>query len=258
MAIALCLVVFSGATFAQNGNGNGNGAANGTPFQELQDQIDDLQALVLALQIADSVPIALTVDCGLGQTITAALASAADSDAPLTITVLGICEESVRIRRDDVTIVGGEPNAGLKSVGFGFAMINGTSRILIDSLQIDNSDGAWAMACFTHSQAVARNVTITGGFRGIFAEGGGNCRIRDSLITGSTSACPAISSSLRMTNSSSSQTVTSNSVAHLEITIHDLKSVVCMGPILEFLAELGISRRTSHAEDQKRGQFLYK
>jgi hypothetical protein len=81
----------------------------------------------------------ITVDCAAGQSINAALAQAAPR---LTIEVRGECRENVLVRRDDVTIRGGDPQRdGIHSPGATDAeestlLIRDARRIAIENLRI--------------------------------------------------------------------------------------------------------------------------
>ncbi len=104
----------------------------GRPFAELQDQIDDLRALLE--------PVEIEVDCAAGETVTAALASVEGSRAPLTIKINGICTESVFITRDgDTTIKGSSTLDGLLApVACTGAVINVIgAQVTLDTLSID-------------------------------------------------------------------------------------------------------------------------
>lgn len=129
-------------------------ATNGNPFKRIknafaniQEQVDDLSVRVETLegQAQPSGPAAVTVDCAAGQTIAAALAT---PGTPLTITVVGTCNENVVINRDDVTLTAGAAGAGVNGPSATANAIN----ILADRVTIDG-------------------LTVTGGSSGIVATG---------------------------------------------------------------------------------------
>lgn len=79
--------------------------------QGVSQRVEDLEARVAALESAIQ-PRTLTVDCSAGQTVGAALESALAAPR-LLIRIQGLCTESVRIRRDDLTLMGVFPGSGL-------------------------------------------------------------------------------------------------------------------------------------------------
>ena len=72
----------------------------------------------------------VTVDCDAGQSVQAALDKASLS-VPLTLTVVGTCEEDVTIRRDDVGIYGND-NATVNGTFWLF----GSQRIVIGNITV--------------------------------------------------------------------------------------------------------------------------
>lgn len=150
----------------------------GGPNAELQAQID---LLTLQLEVLiNNDPIEILVDCTAQETIADAMASVGNSDAPLTITIRGMCNENLSIQRDDVTLIGETPVDGIKG---GISVIGGTARININSLSIENTGAG--LGCFHNSGLLAVDVTITGGNTGVFAFDGGQCRLINSIIDGS-------------------------------------------------------------------------
>lgn len=112
-------------------------AANGQPFQQLQQQIDDLQGQVTALQEQISGmqgAITVTVNCA-SESITNVLNTYKVNPGPLTINVNGTCVENVVINRNNVTIIGGTLKAQSTSVpaflveGYTGIMVNGTNIV---------------------------------------------------------------------------------------------------------------------------------
>jgi len=103
-----------------------------------------------------------TVDCGQGQTISAALAQG-DSRKPLVVNVLGVCNESVTITRDNVTLLG-DPAVG--------ATINAPSS---------NTD----VVTVQGKGVTLENLVLTGGgLNGIRIEGAFRSVIRNCMIQG--------------------------------------------------------------------------
>lgn len=161
--------------FSQLATAQGN---NGKPFQELQDQIDSLQQQIDTL--LGGTPVSLAVDCDAGDSVVAALTSVSPA-IPLTISISGICNEFVFINRDDVTLQGVTPADGVSGI---IASLGGGLRINLNNLSIDGSSSPFgaALACFQGSVINANGVTISGGFRGVWAIDGGKCRVINSTI----------------------------------------------------------------------------
>src|SRR5688572_13077976 len=91
---------------------------------ELERKMAALEARVTDLESAGG-PLALAVDCGAGQKVADALAAAAKTFGPVTITLTGVCQERVEIQRDDVSLRGAGPTDGLASPAtpFGRALV---------------------------------------------------------------------------------------------------------------------------------------
>jgi len=96
----------------------------------------------------------VSVDCGAGQSVNAALATPAEM---LTVEISGICHEDVVVERDDVVLIGGDPATdGLRGVNPNFndgenavLLIENARRVRVESLSISNG--------------VRNNVQVAGG-----------------------------------------------------------------------------------------------
>ena len=124
-------------------------------------------------------PLALTVDCGGGQSIANALAN---NGGPLIITVQGTCNEHVTIARDDVSLVAGpggavhgpDPNTGtIRVTG---------DRVVIDGLTV--TGGRNGIQATGSSQLVVRNCTVTSGRSGIGYFDGANGTVDNCNLQG--------------------------------------------------------------------------
>lgn len=100
-----------------------------------------------------------TVDCGKGQTISAAL-ERGDSRKPLVLIVRGICNENVTISRDDVTLQGDPASGGtINGPSSGSAVyLAGAHRVLIDRLSIRG--GTTAISVFGGSNVAISNSDV--------------------------------------------------------------------------------------------------
>jgi hypothetical protein len=101
-----------------------------------------LLVVFAAAALAKDAPKSIAVDCAKGESINAALASAAQA---LIIEFTGVCAEDVVIGRDDVTLRGAVP--GAKIAGAAGAptpqpaiAIRGVDSIALESFAVDDSD----------------------------------------------------------------------------------------------------------------------
>ena len=94
-----------------------------------------------------------TIDCDNGDSIQAALDKQVGHAGPITIDVIGTCEENVSIRRDDVTI-----NGNSAATISGRINIEGSNRITIVSITVTGPGvGIEAIG----SRVTLYNVTVT-------------------------------------------------------------------------------------------------
>jgi hypothetical protein len=108
------------------------------------------------------VPNVITVNCEAGETVTDALAQAPVT-GHLTINIIGVCQESVTITRDDITLQGDSPGAGLQSSSdVPLLLLDGARRVLINQL------------------------TLTGGNHGLFAHSGASFHAYDLHVQNNT------------------------------------------------------------------------
>lgn len=92
----------------------------------------------------------LFVDCGAGDTVSAALEDAQTHAGPVNITISGICDEQIDIHRDDVSISGLLPTDGIRGPSTG--------------------GGGTVQLTFAHRVSFS-NMTISGGWEGMSALG---------------------------------------------------------------------------------------
>jgi len=154
---------------------------NGKPFQDLQNQIDELKALVDALGTGSAGPIELDVNCGLGESVNDALNSVTGNDSEVIVNVLGQCAESVIITRDDVTIRGADSSSKIQGI-FAVSARRGASRINVESITLTGSFAA--LSCFSGASVSATNVIMENSGTGVMSSFQGSCIVIDSLITG--------------------------------------------------------------------------
>ena len=137
----------------------------GLPFQELQNQIDELKANT------STDPIAITVDCSAGETVTDALNSISNPVAPVTITINGNCTEDIVITRDNVTLTGATPTSGITGVAgsLGTIHVNHAEHVSINSMTITNHAVA-GIFCDYDGYVTATGITINGGGIGLLLD----------------------------------------------------------------------------------------
>lgn len=153
---------------------------NAQPFQDLQNQIDALQAQVNALSSGSVGPIELDVECGIGESVNDALNSVAGNDSEVIVSVSGLCLEDVIITRDDVTIRGLDASSKIQGT-FAVSARRGAARINVESITLT---GAYAaLSCFSGASVTATNVIMENSGRGVLSFFQGSCVIIDSLIT---------------------------------------------------------------------------
>jgi hypothetical protein len=99
--------------------------------------------LSLGMGLAGTAPafaVSIPVDCAAGDTIAAALVTARTTFEPVEIVISGMCKERVVIDRDEITLRGKDPAAGLDGTGVPgiqpLIVVNGAHRILLDTLRL--------------------------------------------------------------------------------------------------------------------------
>ena len=155
---------------------------NGVPFQQLQEQIDGLQAQVKAL--AEQVNQGgggdqnVMVNCAT-DTINAALAKASPGGR-LTITVNGNCAEDVTIERDRVTLQGGMVSG--TGVMQPVIQILGARGIVIDNMTVQNGASHGVFATNNADVTIANSTVQNNGQDGVQLRWGAFGDIRGSTI----------------------------------------------------------------------------
>lgn len=128
----------------------------------------------------DSSPLTVGVDCGVGQTVTAALAQGANRRA-VTIVISGVCAESVTIARDDVTLIGESPADGLQAPasGAGPVAVVGAQRVNLRQLTLQG--GQFGLSLRLGAVVMATDVRITGAGTGIYISEGSSRLLRSTV-----------------------------------------------------------------------------
>lgn len=148
----------------------GNNAVTGAKIQNGTVGLQDL-----APDVLDSLPgtadVAVTVDCGAGDTIQAEV-DAAQPGVTTTITLANDCTENVIVAKDDIVISGDPANGGAQggtSTLTGGITITGADRVVIDNLTVsDNTAGSFPVG-----------ITVTAG---------SSASITDSVVSGHVAA----------------------------------------------------------------------
>ena len=116
----------------------------------------------------------VTVQCDKGKTIGAALA---EHKGPLTVQIVGVCEEHVKIDRDDVSLVAGAVGAGVHGPDTSASTITVTgNRFVLDGLSVTGGRNAIVISGGSRAQirncrASADGAGIVGGIGILFFQG---------------------------------------------------------------------------------------
>lgn len=160
-------------------------------IEDLQKRVADLEVGAAALQDrvaqleAASQPLTLEVDCGAGETVGAALAATAAHGGPLTLLIRGVCDEHVRLDRDDVTLRGTLPGAGFSSTGVVGPLVEiaGARRIRVLELTFSPGPTEQAIRAAGGAQALVDTVEIDGGQSGVLVNTGSVMELRGAEIS---------------------------------------------------------------------------
>lgn len=185
LRVVCCLFFISYGTIslAANGSSNGssNGAANGQPFQDLQDQIDALQAQVDGMGSGHQGPYTVQVYCDAAESVNAALAAAPSSALNVRVEIFGTCNENIVANRANVSFWGMTTGAGV-AVASGTAIRNNShDRMGIIDLTL-TSNGGTAVQCGAGSLGIF-NSTINAS-TGVWMDTGCDGQIWDTTIDG--------------------------------------------------------------------------
>lgn len=213
------LLIASAGAAAQGNSQGANGAANGQPFDALQQQIEALQSQIDTLTaVVNQGAIEINVDCATGDTISGAIASAGDAPNPLDITISGTCSESVILFRSDVTLRGQSPSDGINGF-YGVLASRGVNNINVESMSLSGTRAG--LACWNGASVTATNVNIVDSSTGVSAFNGGTCQIIDSTIDNNFNGVSVSTNSnvwlrgVDVTNSSTGANVFTNSSLNL-------------------------------------------
>jgi hypothetical protein len=128
----------------------------------------------------DISPLTVFVDCGAGQTVTAALAQAANRRA-VTIVISGVCTESVTIARDDVTLIGASPVDGLQAPASGASPVAVVGGQRVNLRQVTLQGGQFGLSLRLGAVVMATDVRITGAQTGIYISEGSVRLLRSTI-----------------------------------------------------------------------------
>lgn len=152
--------------------------AQGQPFKQLQDQVDQLSLN------PTSDPIEVTVNCP-GDSINTVLSEYAGIAAPLIITINGNCDEAVSIPRNNVILRGATNTDGLTlSTNAGaISAASGLSGIVIENMTL-NLAGGWGIVSLSNNTMNANNVVINNSGAGLVSAVGGHLTANNVVIDG--------------------------------------------------------------------------
>lgn len=162
--LAVVLVVIGGVpTMAAGAAGGVLGLPERVAILEgniatIQQQIANQGQRITSLENA-SLPLSLIVQCGTGETVADALSRAAGR---LTITLVGVCQESVTIFRNSVVLQGALPGDGLAAPSSGSTLLtlDGVHRITLNQLTL--AGGATGLVAKNGASFFASSLHVTG------------------------------------------------------------------------------------------------
>lgn len=166
-----CLAVST--AYADNGSEDDDDAQSFPQVEKkvknLKKRVRQLEGEVANLQ-SQLLPIEVAVDCAAGNTIGNALTAHADGKGLLTITVSGVCNETVTISRDDV-LLQGTAGSGIQTptgVNYGLGVTDNTSNVEVRDLAIT---GGPLSAVFVNkgAHATLRNIVVQQAATGLMA-----------------------------------------------------------------------------------------
>ena len=141
-----------------------------------------LEARATALESRTTATFNTGVDCGSGQTISAALAQAAAHTGMVRITVSGVCNENLNVTRPRTTIIGAGPGATIQGVaGPPVVQVSGAPLFLVlSNLAITGGQTAVSVGSGAHVELL--NVTLTGHVNGVSIANRGAARLVNTTI----------------------------------------------------------------------------
>lgn len=115
-------------------------AAQAQQLTALQQQVAALLQQIQGLGALQ--PLDLTVDCGAGQTVSAALAQAGGRASQVRITIVGVCSEAVNVMRSRTVLRAGSPGAGLESPSDTTPVLSvNAGEVVVDGLTLSGGIG---------------------------------------------------------------------------------------------------------------------
>jgi hypothetical protein len=153
-------------------------------IRDLESDIGELYAL--------NVPVDVDVNCGLGESIKAVLATHAYGQAPLTIHITGTCSEAVAIHRSNVALIGqsGATIQTTPSSAYGITVDNGAANVSVSDLSIVGGAGAAIVRKGAH--AVFSNIVAQQSTQGIVSADNGTIDITGSVLRNNTYGAYAV------------------------------------------------------------------
>jgi hypothetical protein len=106
-------------------------------------------------------PTFTNVDCGAGQSVQQAI-NEADPTQPLTVSITGICVESVNVTRDDVTLRSSTPGSGIQAPAGAFAAVSLNNARSINLNQLALSGGNSTLSETNNSSLSGFDLRISG------------------------------------------------------------------------------------------------
>jgi hypothetical protein len=135
---------------------------------------------------------ATTVDCGAGQSINSAIAAGYTQ-----ITVRGVCDESVEIAVDGITLMADPAGATIAPTsGDPAVWMRGASNTELRGLTLDGANSANHTVEMRHSDVIMQDVTVTGGkAAGIYVSTNSSANVQGSELRANDTAMTVINNS---------------------------------------------------------------
>jgi hypothetical protein len=163
-------------------------AQMGVPFRNLQQQVDELQRRIEALEAPDGRVVEVRVLCGR-DSINAALGNV-PSGGNLVVIIDGTCEEAVRVVRDRVALRGGNSGVVRAPAGSAAITVGGARNVEVSGLTIVAAPGFEGVRAEHNADVSIRNAVVLDnglgyGAFGILGISGASVDISASQVVGS-------------------------------------------------------------------------
>lgn len=160
----------------------------GVPFRNLQQQVDELQRRIEALEAPDGRVVEVRVLCGR-DSINAALGNG-PAGGNLVVIIDGTCDEAVKVVRDRVALRGGNMGVVRAPAGSAAITVGGAQNVEVSGLTVVAAPGFEGVRAERNADVSVRNTVVVDnglgfGAFGILGISGASLHITASQIVGS-------------------------------------------------------------------------